>query len=138
MVVNVSPAVNSILLKYACITTGLCVNYILLIAWVCNVKQKGGLLVTATILPQDYVIGVVTWDVEREVQDELLKVQIPDGCPPGATTFSSPDLGARFPAELHPGVSHTMSCIFQCFWWPSQWKDTDEFVSICPFCVHNL
>lgn len=57
-------------------------------------------MVAATILPQDCVIGVVTWDAEREVQDELLKVQIPDGCPPGATTFSSPDLGARFPAEL--------------------------------------
>lgn len=97
----------------------------------------------ASILPPDCVVGAVTWDIEKEVQQALSRAQIPDGCPPGRLFVPGPfrsrvlQWGHSSLLSCHPGVSRTLSLITQRFWWPSLREDTRDFVSACPVCARN-
>ena len=98
---------------------------------------------TETILPQNLVVGAVTWRIEEEVMAALRTQPGPDNGPPGRLfvpeSLRSAVLQWSHASKIacHPGVARTMALLRRRFWWPAMGEDTRRFVAACPVCAQN-
>lgn len=96
-----------------------------------------------TILPKGVVVASLSWDIERRVEEALLKGPVPKGGPAGnlfvPTKLRSEVIQWGHSSRLvcHPGVRRSLAAIRQRFWWPSMAKDVRQFVAACSVCAQN-
>lgn len=95
------------------------------------------------ILPLNRVVGAVTWQIEKEVQQANVESPAPSECPPNRLFVTVP-LRSKIIhwahtslLTCHPGVRGTMFALKQRFWWPSMAKDVGEYVNACPVCARS-
>lgn len=95
------------------------------------------------VLPAACVIGAISWEIERLIQEAQENEQDPGTGPPGRLFVPSAVRSqvlqwahtARF--SCHPGVLRTLSFLRRYFWWPAMAKDAKEYVSACSTCARN-
>ncbi|XP_071235028.1 uncharacterized protein [Salvelinus alpinus] len=98
---------------------------------------------TETILPQNFVVGAVTWRIEEDVMAALRTQPGPSNGPPGRLfvpeSVRSAVLQWSHASKItcHPGVARTMALLRRRFWWPAMGEDTRRFVAACPGCAQN-
>ncbi len=93
------------------------------------------------IVPQEFFVSAVTWEIESKVRTASQGVTPPSGCPPGhlfvPETLRSDVIRWSHCSKVacHPGVSRTTFLIKQRFWWPSMARDIRCFVLACSVCA---
>uniref|UniRef100_A0A8C7KLL0 Gypsy retrotransposon integrase-like protein 1 n=1 Tax=Oncorhynchus kisutch TaxID=8019 RepID=A0A8C7KLL0_ONCKI len=98
---------------------------------------------TETILPQNLVVGAVTWRIEEDVTAALRTQPGPGNGPPGRLfvpeSVRSAVLQWSHASKIacHPDVARTMAPLRRRFWWPAMGEDTQRFVAVCPVCAQN-
>ncbi len=94
-----------------------------------------------SILPEKFVVSMVTWEIESKVRSALQGVTPPSNCPP-SHLFVPESLrsdvirwGHCSKVACHPGVRRTFFLVKQRFWWQSMARDTLDFVLACSVCA---
>uniref|UniRef100_A0A3Q3FKI6 Gypsy retrotransposon integrase-like protein 1 n=1 Tax=Kryptolebias marmoratus TaxID=37003 RepID=A0A3Q3FKI6_KRYMA len=93
------------------------------------------------IIPPSLIVGALTWDIEREIQEAQRGEPDPGGGPPGKTyvpTTVRPRVLEWLHSQqftCHPGIHRMTQLTTRYFWWPSLVSDVKEFVSACPTCA---
>ncbi|KAI3374620.1 hypothetical protein L3Q82_021194 [Scortum barcoo] len=95
-----------------------------------------------TILPPDRVVGLVTWQIEKDVHGASHGETAPEGCPrnrlfvPEALHGKVIHWAHTLLLTCHPGVKRTGFVIQQRFWWPSitqrTWLSTSKLALSVP------
>jgi len=96
-----------------------------------------------TILPLTCVVGVVTWQIAKEVKQANGEAPPPSGCPenrlfvpvelrPQVIHWAHTSL-----LSCHPEVQRTMFAISRRFWLPSMEPEVREYVEGCSVCAQN-
>ncbi len=100
-----------------------------------------GELTAETILPEEMVVGALSWGIERRVEEAGRGVHVPEGCPAGRLLVPEalrPEVlqwGHESRLVCHPGIRRTLFAIRQRFWWPTLAADVKQFVLACPTCA---
>ncbi|KAI3355188.1 hypothetical protein L3Q82_018045, partial [Scortum barcoo] len=93
-------------------------------------------------LPPDCVVGLVTWQIEKDVQRVCSGVTIPDGCPRN-WLFVRMRCGLGLSTGHIPHCSHAilelkgLFVVQQRFWWPFLAKDVADYVAACSVCAKS-
>uniref|UniRef100_A0A3Q3ALY7 Gypsy retrotransposon integrase-like protein 1 n=1 Tax=Kryptolebias marmoratus TaxID=37003 RepID=A0A3Q3ALY7_KRYMA len=94
------------------------------------------------IISPSLIIGALTWDIEREIQEAQQAEPDPGGGPPGKT-FVPTTVRPRVLDWLHsqqfschPGINRMIKFTTRYFWWPNLVADVKEFVTACSTCAH--
>uniref|UniRef100_A0A8C7HG43 Gypsy retrotransposon integrase-like protein 1 n=1 Tax=Oncorhynchus kisutch TaxID=8019 RepID=A0A8C7HG43_ONCKI len=95
---------------------------------------------TETILPQNLVVGAITWRIEEDVMAALRtqpgpgnsRLFVPESVRSAVLQWSHASKIA-----CHPGVARTMALLRRRFWWPAMGENTRRFVAACPVCAQN-
>ena len=95
------------------------------------------------IIPGNFIVAPVTWEIESIVQRALQQDPDPGGGPPsrlfvpGAVRSEVLQWAHSSNLACHPGARRTLSLLRQRFWWPSMVSDTQIFVRACSVCARN-
>ncbi|XP_078809690.1 uncharacterized protein LOC144994726 [Oryzias latipes] len=97
----------------------------------------------ANIIPQSYIIGSLTWDIETKVlQAQGEEPDHPN--PPNGTLYVPQSLRSDTITWAHSsriachwGVARTLNLLRRRFFWPSMGKDVREYVAACPTCARS-
>ncbi len=109
----------------------------------CQFECPGEETPADAILSEGVVVGALSWDVERRVEEAGRGVEVPVECPAGRLFVPEalrPEVlqwGHESRVVCHPGVRRSLAAIRQRFWWPSIGQDVRQFVLACSVCAQN-
>ena len=95
------------------------------------------------IIPRERIIAVVSWEIERQIQEALEEDPDPwtgpqhRGYVPGSVCPQVMQWGHSSQMSCHPGGGRTLGLLRLSFWWPTMERDVQKFVAGCVICARD-
>ena len=85
----------------------------------------------------------MVWDVDADIRQALRTEPAPAQCPENRAYMPTGVRDRLFtwahmaPLSGHPGISRTIACKTEKYWWPTLGRDARVYVSSCSICAQS-